>query len=160
MICEKCGVILPDGLEYCTNCGALLDIEEEESRSLKPNKFFKILFSIILIALVSFGAYKVTGHIRMNMFHDNMICRWRRYSEDGIVSEFNISESTIEYVVEYGSARKTLAIFDYDVVSPDEIIVSDRFEVYKVKFNKDKSKMTITPAITCNKSSEDWFYLE
>jgi hypothetical protein len=48
---------------------------------------------------------------------------------------------------------------DYKIITPNKIKVDSSGKVYTLEFNKDKTMMTITPALTSIFDSECWYNL-
>lgn len=91
--------------------------------------------------------------------HEKLLRDWSRVeSNDGtyytLILDFD--EDEIEYNFDSTYVDRTIATYDYEVISGDTIRVEGFGEV-KVKFNDDETMMTFTPSITDTEPSQNWF---
>ena len=66
-----------------------------------------------------------------------------------------IDENTITYSTESFLSKKTVNTYLYKVISADKIEVDGK--IYTISFNSDDSMFTISPSLTSDDESENWF---
>ena len=163
MFCSKCGNKLKEGSTFCGKCGHPVNDKEKNSNKKINLSFFKnkifigassIVIAIIIIYLIIFNIGK--SNLSKELLRD-----WSRVETGDSGSLYRVvldfSKDKIEYNFESGYSwlNTTIATYDYKVISPNKIKAKDK--TYTIKFNKDKTMMTITPAITKIGDSEDWY---
>ncbi len=113
------------------------------------------VFIVIAILLSSFiGKGSEKAQLQKQLLRD-----WSRVeSNDGTyyTLRLDFDDDEIEYIFDSTYVDRTIATYEYEVVSGDTIRV-EGFGTVKIKFNDDKTMMTFTPSITDTQSSENWF---
>ena len=119
-----------------------------------------VAFAVVLTVIIS-GLVRVVG---TNNLKKELLRDWSRTeSSDGsfYTLELDFSEEQIDYNFSSSFAflDSTLATYDYEVVSPNKIVVDygiSEVEI-KVEFDDEKEMMIFTPALTSTDSSEYWY---
>lgn len=166
MYCRNCGNKIEDGSTFCGNCGNPINNKKKKINI----SFFKkkiiiipciilLIFVLLFIMVFNIGKYNLSK---------SLIKDWSRIEtgESGSIYELELdfSQDKIDYnfVSSYSFLNSTISTLEYKVISPSKIKVkyktNNTYKTYKITFNDDKSKMTITPALTSTDDSEDWFY--
>lgn len=111
-----------------------------------------IVIAILLSSFISKGNEKA-------QLQEQLLRDWSRVeSNDGTyyTLRLDFDDDEIEYIFDSTYVDRTIATYDYEVVSGDTIKV-EGFGTVKIKFNDDKTMMTFTPSITDTEASENWF---
>ncbi len=168
-VCPNCGEKLFGGALFCAKCGAKVGENSSGTGyvSKTPNFFQKnkkiILGGVIAVAAVVAILFIVNAVQAANLKKE-LKRDWSRVEgEKGsyILCILDFSDDEITYRVEtsYAWMNTTLATFDYKVVSGNKIKVSrygDEWKTITVKFNDDKTVMTVSPALTSVDKIEIW----
>lgn len=146
--CKECGKEISDTLKRCPNCGI----------KLKQNYINKIIILIVICIFIFIGKY----YIEKQSLHQAIMRKWERVEMGDTGSyytlELDFRETTIEYnfVSTFAWLNSTIKRYDYKIINSHQIQIDNR--QYEIRFNEDKTMMTITPSLTDSKSSENWFY--
>lgn len=92
---------------------------------------------------------------------------WQNVEGDNdsyILSVLDFSEDKIKYRVETGYSwmDTTIGTYEYKVINGNTIKIKQfgKWEKITVKFNDDKTMMTLTPVLTSVADKEEWFNLD
>lgn len=169
-VCPKCGQRLPCDSAFCAKCGTKIEIDIQSNEEIvKAPSFFKnnkrkigigaiIIVGILLVLFITNTVQ--ASNLKKELMHD-----WSTVEgKDGsyILCILDFSENKIEYKLETGYAwmDTTVATYDYKVVSGNKIKVlryGGDWEKFTIKFNDDKTIMTVKPALTSVDDEEQWF---
>ncbi len=169
-ICPKCGEKLPSDSSFCVKCGTKIDEKEQsgEQSNIAPSfleknkkKICLGLVAVVAVALVFF----IVNAVQASNLKKELMRDWQTVEgEDGsyIFCILDFSEDEIEYKLETGYAWMDMTVdtYEYKVISGNKIKVKmygDDWETVTVKFNDDKSMMTVSPALTSVDDEEQWF---
>lgn len=178
MFCLNCGEAIPDGSRVCPKCGANF-VEEQSQETViyasqkteeavpppttEKKPFTKKLVCILgAVALIFVIVLIVTGVQKSNLQKD-LQKEWM--DTDGtILRVLEFDDGKVEYRLETGYAWMDTTLFKgkYKVVSGKKVKIDSfgsGYQTYTVKFNDEKSVMTIMPAVTSADSSEKWYNL-
>ncbi len=187
MFCSKCGKEITGGNKFCAGCGTPVEAEstvnEETVQTSEPvyaqmctptspvivvKKSKKpiiigIAAGILALIIVIVSAFLISGNMGKKKLQKELLKDWERVENSGktyytLVLDFDDDE--IDYLFDSTYVDKEIASYDYKVVSSDEIYVEELRKTIKIKFNKDKTMMTFTPALTSTEKSENWFNLD
>lgn len=166
MYCSKCGNPLPEGSNFCMNCGESVQQPLQPGFDVPTVKKKTNLPVILTISAVCFiflavGVWFGSLQIAKANLHKELMRDWSRVeSSDGTyyTLELDFSEDTIEYNFVGFYFEDTIATFEYEVISGNQIRIDGRNQLYTIEFNDDHSMMIISPALTYSDSSEYWFY--
>ena len=94
----------------------------------------------------------------------DLVRDWKALDES-IIKVLDISDDTIDYRLETGYAwmDTSVAKYDWKPVSGNQIEITrfgDHKEIFTIEFNKDKTALTISPAITSSDKKETWYYID
>lgn len=185
--CAKCCKGFSDELTVCPECnGNLIEYNQAPVQpvtenntvteyAVKPKSKVKIWLIILMAAIVAIIATacvfavrciineKGKQELRIQLLRD--WSRIEQYSDTYYTLELDFSDNEIDYnfVDEiYGLIDETIATYEYEVISPNEISV-DKLKsgfgtTYKIEFNDEKSMMIITPSLTNSDSKEYWYH--
>lgn len=178
MFCMKCGEAIPDNSKVCPLCGADLEEHDQqavvyasqkeiESTSMKePNEktlsknMVRILSGVAVLVVIIAAVLGVQKSNLKKELQKNWL------DTDGtILKILEFSDNEVEYRLETGYSwmDRTLFTEKYKVVSGNKIKVQmfgDTWETYTIKFNDEKTVMTISPAMTSTDDFENWYYLD
>jgi uncharacterized membrane protein YvbJ len=183
MQCPYCAKTIPNDSTFCSECGVRIESVTEESPiifdhaastiSNKKTGYFHLLKSkkviIPIIACIALFLCLATlneygkANLKKELLRDwlNIITE-----DNGTIYKLVLEFSEDKFDYNFESAISwldtTIATYDYKVVSPDKIVIAESgYErEITIKFNDEKSIMTVTPAITSTESSEDWYNLD
>lgn len=164
-ICLKCGEKLPDDSSYCVKCGTKIEDNQLNKKTKKiPKKKIGIAIGIVLmIIMVGF----IINAVQASNLKKELMRDWQNIEgEDGsyILCILDFSEDKIKYRIETGYSwmDTTIGTYEYKVVNGNTIKVKQygEWEKVTVKFNDDKTMMTVTPALTSVDEKEQWFNLD
>ena len=121
------------------------------------NKFLKIFIITVLVLVVLFGSVFFIGKASTSK---KLQRTWTRTSQTEykittLKGVLVIDENTITYSTESFLSKKTVDTYLYKVISADKIEVDGK--IYTVSFNSDDSMFTISPSLTSDDESENWF---
>lgn len=121
------------------------------------NKFLKIFIITVLVLVVLFGSVFFIGKSSTSK---KLQRTWTRTSQTEykittLKGVLVIDENTITYSTESFLSKKTVDTYLYKVISADKIEVDGK--IYTVSFNSDDSMFTISPSLTSDDESENWF---
>ena len=121
------------------------------------NKFLKIFIITVLVLVVLFGSVFFIGKASTSK---KLQRTWTRTSQTEykittLKGVLVIDENTITYSTESFLSKKTVNTYLYKVISADKIEVDGK--IYTVSFNSDDSMFTISPSLTSDDESENWF---
>lgn len=159
-ICPNCGEVLPSDSLFCVKCGTKIE-ENQQVKKKNPKKKIGIVIGIaLLFVIVGF----VVNAIRISNLKKELMRDWENVKgEDGsyILCILDFSEDEIEYRIETGYSwlDTTIATLEYKVIGGNTIKVKlyGKWEKITVRFNEDKTMMTLTPALTSADDKEEWF---
>lgn len=139
------------------NSGNMLNMQ----MSNKANKTKKLWIFLLLIPIAALVIFLIIFNIGKMNLKNLLLKDWSRVEGEGsslYVLELDFSNNEFDYNFKGIFTKDTIATFQYKVISPNSIKINGRNEVYKIEFNKDKTMMTVKPAITSTDSFEYWFY--
>lgn len=121
------------------------------------NKFLKIFIITVLVLVVLFGSVFFVGKASTSK---KLQRTWTRTSQTEykittLKGVLVIDENTITYSTESFLSKKTVNTYLYKVISADKIEVDGK--IYTISFNSDDSMFTISPSLTSDDESENWF---
>lgn len=164
-ICPNCGEVLPGDSSFCVKCGT--KIEDNQQSKLKkeiPKKKIGIIIGIVLLFVIVGFAINA---IRISTLKKELMRDWQNIEgENGsyILCILDFSEDEIKYRIETGYSwmNMTIGTYEYKVINGNTIKVKQygEWENITVKFNDDKTMMTLTPALTSVDDEEEWFNLD
>lgn len=178
--CPRCGQILPGNARFCAECGMQLGEAPWNNQAFSPappqtvpqqRSFLqrhgkKIGIAVAVIAAVLITVFAVNA-IQASNLKKQLQRGWSRVEgDDGVYIEciLDFSDDEITYRLEpgYRWMDMTVATYDYKVISGNKIKVLryGDWETVKVEFNKDKTMMTVTPALTSADREECWFRVD
>lgn len=165
MYCSKCGNKIDNGSTFCGKCGKSINKETNSNTNNTKLSILKRKQIIIpcIIVLIIILVYYIMFNIGKSNLSNELIREWSRVemgdSDTVYKLELDFSKDKIDYnfISSYAFLNTTISTFEYKVISPNKIKVNDK--TYKIKFDKDKSSFTITPALTSTDSSETWYNL-
>ena len=171
MFCVKCGEAIPDNSRFCPFCGGNLEdldqqtvvyaSQKEMGYVPQKMKLSKNTVRILSGVLVLFAIMLAVLGVQKNNLKKELQKEW--HDSDGtILKVLEFSDKKVEYRLETGYLWMDTTLFndDYKVVSGNKIKVQmfgDDWDTYTIKFNDEKTVMTISPAITNTDSSENWY---
>lgn len=186
--CTKCCKGFSDELTVCPECnGNLIEYNQVPVQPITENntvteyavkpkskvKVWLIILIVAIVAMVSSAAVIIptfiTNQSGKQELKEQLLRNWSRVEKndyDGYYTlKLNFSDKNIKYIFQdeiYTGLYETIATYEYEVVSPNEILVK-RSEysdgsIFKVRFNKDKTMMIITPSLTNSDSKEYWYH--
>lgn len=166
MFCSKCGNKIKDGSTFCGKCGHPINSKDKNTNkkiniSFLKNKLFIVVSAIVIAIIV---IYLIIFNIGKSNLSKELLRDWSRVETGDSGSlyelELDFSKDKIEYnfISSISWLNNTISTFEYKVISPSKIKIKDK--TYKIEFNKDKTMMTITPAITSIADSENWFNID
>lgn len=181
MFCPKCGAQLEETAVFCGQCGTPMTPATLEQPADGPNaetaptipyaaapkkprrKLLLIISLIVLgVAVIGTAVYYIVFSMNCNLLHQQLQLDWSRVEEGDTGSYYTLvldfSEDKIKYNFESYFLNKNISTMKYEVVAPDQIKVNG--QTHTVTFSKDKTVMTVTPALTSTDSSESWFNLD
>lgn len=120
-----------------------------------------VVAAVIVLAVAISGVVRFVG---TNNLKKELLRDWSRTESSGgsyYTLELDFSEDKIEYNFNssYAFLDSTIATYDYEVVSPNKIVVDygvADVEI-EVEFDDEKEMMIFTPALTSTDSSEYWY---
>lgn len=168
MYCPKCEETFEDGIETCPKCGGNLDNEMPEQAviyaSANHSNHTKKVIGVAIVCLCVICVYFVVNGIIKANLRKAFIDEWMTV-DDGVLCILNISDDKIEYRIDtvyWG--EKTLAVFDWDVVSSDKIKVKypndDEYSTFMASLSDDQLVLTISPGLTSRDELELWFRVQ
>lgn len=112
------------------------------------------VLTIIIALLVSL----IIGSSQKEALHKKLMRDWSRVEFDDVTYTLilDFSDDEIEYIFDSTYVDRTVATYEYEVISGDTILVED-FGKVKVSFNDEETMMTLTPSITDRESSQYWY---
>lgn len=165
-ICPNCGEVLSSNTFFCVRCGT--KIEDNHLQQLKkeiPKKRIGIVIGtvigiVVLFVIVGFAI----NAIRKSNLREELMRDWQYVEgENGsyILCILEFSEDDITYRVETGYSwmDMTIGTYEYKVINGNTIKVKQygEWKKIKVKFDDDKTMMTLSPALTSVDDKEMWF---
>lgn len=159
-ICPNCGEVLPGDSLFCVKCGTKIE-ENQQVKTRNSKKKIGIIIGIVLLFVI---AGFVVHAIRTSNLKKELMRDWENVKgENGsyILCILDFSEDEIEYRVEteYFWLDTTIGTLEYKVIGGNTIKVKqyEKWKKITVKFNDDKTMMTLTPALTNVDDKEEWF---
>ena len=170
-ICPKCGEKLPCDSVFCVKCGTKIEVDSnynEEVKNMQGPENIKKKIGIGLAVVIGILALLfIINFIQASNLRKELMRDWSTVEGDNgayILCILDFSDDEIKYRIETGYAwmDTTLAVYDYKVISGNKIKVLryGDWKTYSVKFNEDKTMMTIKPALTSIDDREYWFNLD
>ena len=171
VICPKCGQVMPGNANFCVKCGAQMETvlwnnqEPPRPQSFMKRNGKKIGIGVAAIAAVLIILFAVNT-IQASNLKKELQRGWSRVEGDNgayieCILDFSDDEITYRLETGYRWMDMTVATYDYKVVSGNKIKVLryGEWDTIKVEFNKDKTMMTVTPALTSVDREEYWFHV-
>lgn len=180
-VCPVCGQASSGDAQFCVKCGARIAAAPSGGNAApapqnagRNNKLGIGIGVGVAAAVVAFAIVGVVVLLFMvnvmqaSNLKKELMRDWTRVEgEDGayILCILDFTEDEIEYRLETGYSwmDTTVANYDYKVVNKNTIKVlryGNKWETITVEFNKDKTMMTVRPALTSVDSVEYWFNLD
>lgn len=129
----------------------------------KKKPFFKSLafiipVSVVLVCAIAFCIYWFAGKAALKK---ELLRDWSNTetlsSGSYYMLELDFSDDSVDYNFFSYYIDRTIATFDYKVISPNKISYGPYDRVISVEFDAEKEMMTFTPAMTSTDSKEYWF---
>jgi len=162
-ICSNCGAVLPSDPTFCAECGMKIE-DNQQFKKVIPKKKIGIVIGIVLLFVIAVFAVNA---IRISNLKKELMRDWQNVEGENssyILCVLDFSEDEIEYRVETGYSwmDTTIGTYEYKVINGNTIKVKQygEWEKITVKFNDDKTIMTLTPALTSADDKEEWFDLD
>lgn len=180
MFCSKCGEKITEELIVCPKCGAGLSASPvsptpsqpavcptqsvqmsppQKSQSTKTIIIF--IIAVISVLFVAISAFFITAGVRKAALENDIQKEWKA-TDGSIIQVLEFNDGVVQYRLETGYywLDTTLFTSNYEVINGNKIIIEHFYDkAYTVKFNDDKTVMTITPAVTSTDSVETWYYI-
>ena len=165
LLCVNCGKKSPFGSWFCAHCGTRFNFNYVNSRMIKSKK--RIRTGIMIAAAILMGLF-VMNSIQSSNLKKELLRDWSTVKgENGvyILCILDFSEDEIEYRLEteYSWMDTTVDTFPYKVISGNKIKVNtygDNWKTVTVTFNKEKTIMTLEPALIRIANKEQWFHVD
>lgn len=169
-VCPNCGERLPADSSFCIKCGTKIDGDtpkmEYKPSFLEMNKK-KIIVSIIGVFSV-LVILLIVNSIQASNLKKELMRDWYKVEGEGnssILCILDFSDKEVKYRVETGYSwlDTTIATYDYKVINENKIKVlryGDNWETITIKFNDEKSVMTVSPALTSVDETEIWVNID
>ncbi len=153
--------------DYAVVYGSQTPQEPAVPPSAPPSGLKKPLKTALLAAaaaVVILAAALGYNEVQKKQLKEDLQKEWMALA-DSIIKVLEFSDDRVEYRLETGYAwlDMTVDTFDYKVVTGSKIKIKQnglKYTTYTIEFSKDKSRMTITPAVTTVDSSEVWYNLD
>lgn len=162
--CPKCGEKLPNASSFCTKCGTKID--ELKKKEVKPNFLNKYKRKIVIGICGIVGIFVIcfiVHSIQVSNLKKELLRDWYKVEGEGssaIICVLDFSDKKVEYKLETGYSwmDTSVATYEYKVISKNRVKIKQygEWETITVKFNDDKSVMTVSPAITSIDDTEIW----
>ena len=162
--CSNCGEKLPNDSVFCTKCGTKID--EFEKEEVKVSFFNKYKQKIIIGIFGTVGIFLIcfiVHSIQVSNLKKELLRDWYKVEGEGssaIICVLDFSDKKVEYRLETGYSwmDTSVATYEYKVISKNKVKIKQygEWETITVKFNDDKSVMTVSPAITSIDDTEIW----
>ena len=120
-------------------------------------KIIAIIASCMVVVLVA--CFIINGIAKTNLKKE-LMRDWENVegsSGSYYTLKLDFSEDKIKYIFDSYYIYDTIATYKYTVISGNKFKIDGEDTVYSVEFNKDKTMMTIRPALTSSDSVEYWF---
>ena len=119
--------------------------------------FFKKIVVVVIVSVVAFCSIFFVGKASTQKKLQQTWTRTSRteYKITTLKSVLEIDENTITYSTESFLSRKTVKTYLYKVISAGKVEIDGK--IYSVRFNSDNSMFTLSPALTSDEESENWF---
>lgn len=163
-VCTNCGEKLPDDSAFCTNCGAKID--ESEKMKVKYNFLKKYRYKMIIGICGIIGMlviWFIVNSIQISNLKKELLRDWYKVEGEessAILCVLDFSDKEVEYRLETGYSwlDTSIANYEYKVISKNKVKIKQygKWKTITVKFNDDKSVMSVSPAITSNDYTEIW----
>lgn len=120
-----------------------------------------IFITIGIIMLISIIGYYYIQRQRLKII---LLEDWERVEKGSTGTyytlELDFSEDTIEYNFHSGYSwlDSTIAEYEYKIINSHQLEIDS--DIYDIRFNEEKTMMTITPSLTDSASNENWFIKE
>lgn len=162
-ICSNCGEVLQSDSSFCVNCGTKIEDNQQLKKEIPKEKIRIVIGIVVLFVVVGFAINAIgTSNLKKELMRD-----WQNVEGEGdsyILCILDFSEDEIKYKIETGYSwmDTTLGTYEYKVISGNTIKVKQygEWEKITVKFNDDKTMMTLTPALTSVDDKEEWFDMD
>ena len=166
-ICPQCGQKTPGDSEFCVMCGTRVTMDVFNNNVIAKPWKKKEIASLIVAVRGVLAIVFIVNFAQILSLKKELRWGWSKIEGEGgsyILCILDFSDDEIEYRIEtgYSLLDTTIATYDYKVVSGNKIKVSrygNKWETVTVKFNKDKTVMTVTPALTSTDNIELWYDL-
>lgn len=171
MLCKYCGAEISDESIFCNKCGGKIideNIEyntEKKTFSITKKKNKSTICFVLVVVMLGVGIKVTVNYFQKENLKKQLLRDWSRvesHNETYYTLILDFSDDKIEYIFDSVFYKDTpIESFKYKIISPNEIEVSncglDYKEIHKIKFNDDKTMMTMTPALTKTASKEYWY---
>ncbi len=120
-----------------------------------------IVSAVLVVVIAMLSVFFITAQAGKANLKKELLRDWSNVEKSSGSSYYTLrldfSDDEIEYTFESQYINRTIATYDYEIVSKDTIKIENRNEEYTIEFNDNKTMMTITPALTSTDSKEYWF---
>lgn len=127
----------------------------------KTGAIVAIAVSVVLAIIIGIvGIAFAVEEAAKDELQSQLLRDWSRVESGNSIYytlELDFTHSTITYDFDSYYVDKTIAVYNYEVISGDQIKVDGT--VYTITFNDEKTMMTMRPALTNSDSYENWFHL-
>src|SRR6266487_2950090 len=117
-ICAQCGNALPEGVQFCTNCGAKVAQSAVQAPAQPPpkksggcGKILLITFIILLLVIAGFGALGYWGYRKIAQKVEQ---KWEQTKSEITKSEKNESNSHADEITEEPCPASDLSTLSLD----------------------------------------------
>lgn len=121
-----------------------------------------VIVSVVLaVAIIFLSAFFIFAQIGKAELEEQLLRDWTNVEKGSSGAYYTLkldfSEEDIKYSFESQYINRTIATYDYEILSKDTIKIENRDKEYTIEFNDAKTMMTITPALTSSDAKEYWF---
>ncbi len=167
MYCTKCGTQIPEEVKFCPACGQSAEAPAASAAPAKKNGSKVIIIVVAIVVALAIiggivgGVMAIAKKRAINELSDKLTTiDWSRVeqgdSDTYYTLRLDFDGKEIEYDFDSYYIDQNIAVYDYEVISGDEIRI-DGYKIIKIDFSDDMFVMTMTPALTSVDSAEFWY---